>query len=79
CALCIELSIVHYELCINAIGSSADGFATAGCLSGNTRFGISPSHFVGSSFLIVHYEIWRKKPLKSKIITIFLESNPQIS
>ena len=34
------------------IGSSADGFATAGCLSGNTRFGISPSHFVGSSFLI---------------------------
>ena len=30
------------------IGSSADGFATAGCLSGNTRFGISPSHFVGS-------------------------------
>ena len=34
------------------IGSSADGFATAGCLSGNTRFGISPSHFVGSSLLI---------------------------
>ena len=32
--------------------SSADGFATAGCLSGNTRFGISPGHFVGSSFLI---------------------------
>ncbi len=30
------------------IGSSADGFATAGCLSGNTRFVISPSHFVGS-------------------------------
>ncbi|MBQ7212361.1 MAG: hypothetical protein IJS19_06835 [Muribaculaceae bacterium] len=26
--------------------------ATAGCLSGNTRFGISPSHFVGSSLLI---------------------------
>ncbi|MBQ4291934.1 MAG: hypothetical protein II752_04270 [Muribaculaceae bacterium] len=38
------------------IGSSADGFATAGCLSGNTRFGISPSHFVGSSF-IIHYEL----------------------
>ena len=37
------------------IGSSADGFATAGCLSGNTRFGISPSHFVGSSLLISNY------------------------
>ncbi|MBQ4292880.1 MAG: hypothetical protein II752_09175 [Muribaculaceae bacterium] len=36
------------------IGWSADGFATAGCLSGNTRFGISPSHFVGSSFLTPH-------------------------
>ncbi|MBQ4291242.1 MAG: hypothetical protein II752_00695 [Muribaculaceae bacterium] len=31
----------------SAIGSSAEAFATAGCLSGNTRFGISPSHYVG--------------------------------
>ncbi len=40
--------ILHYALCIKTIGSSADGFATAGCLSGNIRFVISPSHFVGS-------------------------------
>ncbi|MBQ4291311.1 MAG: hypothetical protein II752_01045 [Muribaculaceae bacterium] len=37
------------------IGSSADGFATAGCLSGNTRFGISPSRFAGSSLLILFF------------------------
>ena len=39
---------MNYAFCIDAIGSSADGFATAGRLSGNTRFVISPSHFVGS-------------------------------
>ena len=52
----IRLQTPNYALCINAIGSSADGFATAGCLSGNTRFGISPSHFVGSS-LLIHYAL----------------------